>query len=354
LDQVPGSRLFLVPNRRTAANSKILGFVEVWNETLSQMQKELDASQDDRQGTITVARSSPCGKFVAAGERYQAGAMVLDRATGRILLRTPAARARLNDLAYSPDGKSLAITFQNGCLEYYHFDFDEVGIPSIMDRPLILDAHRGEATCVRFIAPDMVATCGSDGLIRIWSVSPDGTRTLDVTSEKLSGMQLSPDGSRLVCTSQKEIVIVDLESGDAVFRLNRPEDKFKNPVWSLDSKRIAIGCSASKTVLVLDRNGQTISSIPHGANPEAVAFSPDRSFVAITSLDKLQLCDVDNGRVRISLPVEDEGLSLAFSHDGTRLACGGQFQGISVIDLTTMKVHQKLACSSSVYCFRST
>ena len=71
LEYVAGDPVLLIPNRRPGADEKPLGIVQVWDDELISVKQELDGSRAGRPGQITIARTSPCGKFVAAGERYR-------------------------------------------------------------------------------------------------------------------------------------------------------------------------------------------------------------------------------------------------------------------------------------------
>ena len=59
-----------------------------------------------------------------------------------------------------------------------------------------------------------------------------------------------------------------------------------------------------------------VCSITHGARPEAVAFSPDGSRVAIVGAQDLQLCRSNNGKEIFRKSLSRPGSTIGFSHDG--------------------------------------
>lgn len=350
LEYVSHSPLLLVPNRRPVADQQpILGIVELWREGLSSVEQELDGSHDKLPGQITIARSSPCGKFVAAGERYRSRAYLFELTSGNVLAETPVSRDRLTDLAYSPDGKGLAIGYRNGRIEYFELAQNADGLPSIKLRPLVVRAHQGEVMSVRFIDSKTLASCGNDGLLRIWDLPTTATSTFDLNAPKMSGLQLSPNGSLLLYVSQHEYLFANVENGEVLFRHSRPNADFKAAAWSPMGDKAAVASGEANSVTVFDRSGRTLATVDH-ASPEAVAFSPDGSIVAIIGAEQLQLCRADNGKDIFRKVISSHGYAIQFSHDGSRLAYGGQSGAIFVMDLKSMRPLHEAACGSDTTC----
>jgi WD40 repeat protein len=351
LEFMSGSPLLLVPNRRPAADPRRpLGFVQLWGAGLTSVEQELDGSRDDRPGQITIARSSPCGKFIAAGEEYKSRAYLFELASGRVLAETPVSRDRLTDLAYSPDGKAIAIGYRNGRVEYFELQPDADGNPSINRRPLVVSAHQGEIKGLRFVDAKTLATCGTDGHVRIWDLPTDAGQTFNLTDLKMASLKLSPDGSLLLYVCIQDLLIADLASGDMVFRGSDPEANYGESAWSPAGDKAAVCDGHAATVTILDRSGHTLCSIAHGACPAAVAFSPDGSRVAIVGAQELQLCRSDNGQEIFRKPLSQPGSGIAFSHDGARLAYGEQFGPIVLFNVTERQSLRELACGSDATC----
>ncbi len=348
LEFVPGTSELIVPNRRPVPNQRPAGIVELWGEELSAVEQVLDASHDERDSQITVARSSPCGRFVAAGELRRSQIFVFERSTGRMIAESPASRDQLTDLAYSPEGTAIAAGYQNGHIEYFRVTLDVHGNPSLNRRPLVINAHRGEVTCTRFLSDRSLLSCGTDGLIRIWDVLGDAAQTFQLTDQEMVGLELSPDGALLLYVCPPEIVLMDMDRGEVVFRSSSPEAHYYKPAWAPKGDRAAVCSEHTQSVTVLDRTGQTIYSIAHGARPEAAAFSPDGSLVAVVGAQVLQLCHGMDGREILRRPLAAKPSTVTFSHDGRRLACGGQEAANMVFDVATMKPIHRLAVGGHV------
>jgi WD40 repeat protein len=350
LEYISGSPLLLVPNRRPLQGQEPIGLVELWGDGLSNVEQVLDGSRHDRPGKISHARSSPCGRFVAAGEEYKSRTYLFDQASGHVVAETPVSRDRLTDLAYSPDGKAIAIGYRDGRVEFFELQPDADGRPSINRRPLVVSAHQGEVMSVRFVDAHRLATCGTDGMIRIWDLPTDAGLAFDFTDSKMTGLKLSPDGSLLLYVCEHEFLIVNMESGDVVFRCSQPEASYDTPVWSPTGDKAAVCCGDSGTVAIFDRNGQPVCSIAHGGNPQAVAFSPKGSLVAVIGAEQLQLCRTDDGQEVFHQSLPNPGINIAFSHDGARLAYGGHFGEVVVFDVNARQPLRELVCGSEAYC----
>jgi WD40 repeat protein len=163
-------------------------------------------------------------------------------------------------------------------------------------------------------------------------------------------LRLSPDGSRLLYVCRNEFFLVDMDSGKVICRHTRPGADYREPAWSPKGDKTAVCCADSASVEILDQSCQVLHSISHGTPPEAVAFSPDGSLVAIVSPQQLQLCRSDDGQEIFRQPLSQPVKNVAFSHDGSRLACGGQFGAVIVFDVNKRQFVRELASGSHTYC----
>ena len=119
LEFMPKQPFLLVPNRRAVKYDSRHGIAQLWRDDLSAVEREFDSSYAWRRAEITLARSSPDGKFIAGGGLYQSRVRLFDSATGRVVAESPVARDLLTALAYSPDGKAIAAGYQNGVVECF-------------------------------------------------------------------------------------------------------------------------------------------------------------------------------------------------------------------------------------------
>ena len=351
LDFVAGTPLVLVPDRRPIPAGGTEAIVQLRSVDLAKVKREFDTSRDGERSHITIAKSSPCGKFIAAGEGGSSRLVVLDRTSGRRVAETPVSRDWLNDLAYSPDGRTIAAAYQNGRIECFRLDLTVDEHPAISRRPLVFNAHPGGAQCVRYLADGSLISCGADGLIRISEIPADDTKSFELTDRLTSGMQLSPDGTQLLYLCDPEIRLMDIDGGELKFRLSEPEAHYYNPTWSPSSDKAAICCEHSESVKIIDRMAKTIRSIPLSDRPESAAFSPDGSLIAVVSASQLQICRADDGYVIARQQLPAPLSAVEFSHNGALLACGGQDPSNTVFDVATRRPLYSLNCGSNGNCY---
>lgn len=159
----------------------------------------------------------------------------------------------------------------------------------------------------------------------------DGRRlkTLRESDDTVWCARFSPEGSRLVVTLRPHVVVLDLESGDEIWR--GQHTTARRLAWSSDGKWIA---SVSYNEDVADRNtlklwnantGECVQTISTDYTLLSVAISPDSRFVAAPLVGEVRhdvvLWEIPTGRLVQRL----EGhMSLVwdmdFSPDGRRLA----------------------------------
>lgn len=352
LELLAGSSSLLIPNRTYYPHDPPLETIELWRDGLDAIEKVFDRSHEGLASRFTIARSCPCGKFIATGDSYDSIAYLLERSSGRIVAETPVSRDRLVDLAYAPDGEFVAIGYRNGILEHFRLQQVEDGPPTFERGSRVVDAHQGEIKCLRFVDGDSLATCGADGLIQIWDLSGGEGHALEVTNQKLEDFRLSPDGELLLFTSLHEMLIVKC-NGEVVFRCNSPNAGFRRPAWSPQGDRAAIVRDEHLDVMIVDHQGVNLLAIAHGAPSNRIAFSPDGSLVAIISTNLLQLCRADDGKEVFRDELDTNGRAVAFSCDGTRLAYGlrsGATETIRILDVDDQRVVRDLDCGSITEC----
>jgi serine/threonine protein kinase/WD40 repeat protein len=349
LEYSPNGGQLLAPNRRPRFDHNPIGIAELWRADLSHLDREIDASEPEKPGAISVARFSPDGQFIAAGERYKARTYLIDAMTGEVLAETPVSRDRVSDVAYAPSGRAFAVGYRNGRVEYFAFQKDAHGIPSISRRPLVVNAHRGEVTSLRFIDDATIATSGADGLVRIWQLPGNPGVALDLSDGELDSLAISPDGTRLLYVTRREYMIVDAVSRDAIFRCANAEQSYRSGAWAPSGDRAAVCFANSNSVVVFERSGRTLCTIKHPEEPTDIAFAPDGASMAILSVGHLQIARTDNGQTLLNRPVTSQCFTVAYSHDGTKLVYGGAFGAIVVFDIAHQRVLAHLGCASDVH-----
>ncbi len=238
-------------------------------------------------------------------------------------------------VAFSPDGKRIAYGGQDATVRIWEIG----GTPR---EPLYW--HPQPVTCIRF-TPD-----GS----RIISVSKDGTMTdWDLRAARpRRKLTLSRDGLRALDISEDGKWVVG-QFGSGMIKVWNSESGPEDPDWKP-------GRSTAIQDLAIDREGQMIlASTRRGlmllrkAEPEKaagtsnrvkvdgignnvghVALSPDGHYLAAASGSVVTICDRSRNEPPRSFSWHSQAVtSLAFSHDGRRLATGGDDNTLHIWDV---------------------
>ncbi|MEU4804089.1 protein kinase [Actinosynnema sp. NPDC023587] len=228
------------------------GAVVLWNT------EGVELRRFSRPGTVfTAVRFSPDGERIAVGGRAPATSeedrdelLLLDASD---LAESPQRRPTRdnprnnqademksnypNGIAFSPDGRTLAVTLSAG----------KVGLWNLVDtgaEMTILPGHDGIAIDAEF-SPDggTLATAGSDRLVRLWRVR-DGTQvgTLTGSDSTVRRVTYSPDGKMIATASQDTVVRVwDAADHRPLARMDRHEDQLNDVAFDSSGRRLASG-----------------------------------------------------------------------------------------------------------------
>ncbi len=188
------------------------------------------------------------------------------------------------NIAFSPDGKSLAIV-------------DYTGILKVFDVTNLLDINKEISITERF------SVVAHDDWI--WDVA------------------YSPTGDQIATTSREGTAkIWNAETGEHLSSLSGHEGWVIGVAYSPDGKRI-VTTSSDGTARVWDAlTGEWLFTMTgHGASVLQAVFSPDGSQIATASTDMLvKLWDAETGQEIFTLHGHTAGVSdVAFSLDGKRL-----------------------------------
>jgi len=131
------------------------------------------------------------------------------------------------------------------------------------------------------------------------------------------------------------ISVVDVSTGDVLQTMSTHDGPIDNPTFSIDGNEIAEARRWTSTIWDLE-NGQESRTfgLPQHVT-QGPQYSPDGSTIAVGTFTGLYVLDAQTGAVLQQLTSTDGVWSMAYNHNGTRLAAGTSDGVITVINLDT-------------------
>ena len=233
-------------------------------------------------------------------------------------------------VAFSPDGSRLASADWAG----------EIRVWKLADGSSErLAGHKG---AVNFLAfhPDggLLASGGGDGTVRIWdTLGGQAPVVLEAHSEGTNGVAFSPDGKLLASGGRDRMVrLLDLETRTERHVLAGHEAPVTNLAFSPDGRRLASG-GIDRTVRIWDAaSGQIVEVLEgHESKVWDVAFNPVDGTLASCGWDgTIHVWKPGTGEKPRVIKGNDSGTyTFAISPDGKLLASGSTDMTIQVWDL---------------------
>ena len=251
-------------------------------------------------------------------------------------------------IAFSPDGRRLALATSMGVWLYDAETFDELAL---------LTGHKEEVNTVAFSPDGTKLASGSGfhlpGMLKLWDVETGrNIATLQVQEGSVNSVAFSPDDTKLAWAGR----LWDVETKQ---QLDILRDKgLSNVAFSPDGKILAgtgidaIERTRTGVVKLYDvETGRLINTLTATQRTKlrewtkrvsSIAFSPNGQLLASGSADDgtIRLWDIKTGQNTAIFTAKPEDgssmLCVAFSPDGTKLAVGSA-EGIKLLEVPTGK-----------------
>ncbi|MFM8274400.1 MAG: hypothetical protein ACKODX_19010 [Gemmata sp.] len=323
--------------------------VHTWDPATGKLIKVLvNLGKTDK--PVKALAYSPDGKWLAVGA--DDGVLrVVESDTGKAVYTSPSRNARIERVAFAPNGKLVALGDSNAQVAVY--------VPAGPGNQLAMSvqgADQGEVVGVAFGADGAsVFTAGRDGKVRL-TAGPDAEgKSVGNTATKLrdfvghggpvTGLAVTADGKLLATSSEDKTVRVwDTTSGKQLRSFQGHMTKATAVAVRRDGRQVA-SASEDGAVRVWDLN----TTDEHRAVADskeslwAVAVSPDGKRVAAAGADRsIRVYSPDSGKVEATLDAGAAMTALAFLPDGNRLVAAGGDKVVKVWDVSAKKVVQDL------------
>ena len=329
------------------------GLVKVWDTRTRQL---LRTFEKNLYGVNAVA-FSPSGKEIVVGGKDYWGFKLIEAASGRTIQSFKGTEGEILSVAFSPDGKRLA----SGDGKNRAKIWDVASGALLFD----LGGHSESVYSVAFSADGtQLLTAGFDKSIRVWDVAT-GKAVRSLTGppvwqyiKKLSGhgpdrdedifrsIAVSPDGKWAVSGSWghvRNVKLWDIANAKLLREVEGQPQSVIGVGFSADGTRLFAAGEYGKIVIWDATTGKvtrTLEPRAEGSPLYAVAMSPKGDVLATGIGQHLwesgpDLWDLKSGALLGGFGAGlHKGLAVAFTPDGTRLACAAD-NGAAVWDTSS-------------------
>ncbi len=293
---------------------------------------------------------SPNGKLLAIGAD-DGIIRVVEADSGKAVYTSPSRGARIERVVFSPNSKLLAIGDSNMQVAVY--------VPESKNNALAMSVQGvdvGEVYAVGFTSDNAsVFTGGRDGKIRL-TAGPDAMgnsvgntatllRNFTGHDKAVTALSVTADGKFLVsCGEDKTVRVWDIATSKQLRSFQGHIAKTTAVTVRGDGRQIA-SASEDGAVRVWDLNTNDEHRVMNDSKDSlwAVAISPDGKRVASAGADKkIRVYELETGKPETTLEASSPITSLVFLNDSNRLVAAGGTKSASVWDVNAKKVSKEM------------
>lgn len=291
-------------------------------------------------GPLYAVAFSPDGRSVAGGG-YDRTIYLWDRASGQLRQTFHGHTNRVYTLVFHPDGKRLASGSGDGTVRLWALPEGEWSPGRGVDgfaaaQPIaVIQADLDVVHDLAF-SPDgrVLARGGTDRMLRLWDMTQRDYPELvtarrlvqDESEEDILAIAFSPDGSKVACSGNHLIHLVDLQNSEAPLIMRGHTAWIYSVAFSPDGATLA--SSADSTVWLWDVASGALRATLRGHSETVyrVAFTPDGTAIVSSSFD---------GTIKFWNSQSSECLNT--------LTVEGPYAGMKINDVTGLTQAQKMA-----------
>jgi WD40 repeat protein/DNA-binding XRE family transcriptional regulator len=309
------------PDGRRIATMGIYGDVRLWDAATGEPIDNLIAAVDDFGNSMAY---SPDGRTLAVSFRAyvqlfdaHSGALT-GTITGEGLVSEIGYNLGVGQICFSPDGRRLALANLDTTTQVWDLKAMQ---------PVLSIAGGDFANIAIACSPDgaFLANAGQEGIVRVW----DAFDGMPVYQLDLGGfihsLSFSPDGARLVAGSEDGRVRVwDMATGEVLVKLPRISGMY-DITFLADGAFVTAGQDGTAHVWDSLSGEELLTLAGPTSTIIGVAGSPRGGRIATSAYDgSLRIWDATPGRELATIQAHDEVIwNVAYSPDGRRIASAG-------------------------------
>jgi WD40 repeat protein len=324
------------PDLRYVATDSPDNRVVLWEMNSGNHVKDLGTGQ---KASIRAVAFAPDKPYVVSADG--AGELKIWNLDSQELVWARKVGTFINDIAFSPDGRLLAITTSTATMQLL-----DMRTRKMLPPFSVKDGSLNHA----FFSPDgnLLAITTQNGGLYLWEFPTSRRlRFMPSHSKEISALAFAPDGKTLATGSlDRTIKVWDLTDSKE-FQLIRGHGSNVNSLdWSADGKYLISGASDG-TVKIWDVFAKTPPLLPNQTVKSyyATAFSPADELIALgtTGDSHIKVWNLSTGQQLLDLgKKQDEILCAVFSKDAQRVAISYGFNHVEIYEADTGKQLRRL------------
>jgi len=170
-------------------------------------------------------------------------------------------------------------------------------------------------------------------------------KSLDVTGDYLSDLDLSADGNLLVSTESGQAWLYDVNAATLIKLLDTGKNTPEHAAFGGDKVALITSYITDRRLdLFTASTGEKLNQFPVVAANQDFTFSPDNRYVVLPGYETIHVYDVDTGKAVLSFDSPTStSYNFGFSPDMKTLVFGTTFGDLQVADLATNRVVRTLS-----------
>ncbi|MEG4970992.1 hypothetical protein QUB11_30820 [Microcoleus sp. B6-A1] len=317
-----GFAIFAGIQWRKAELQQILGFLESAEARLASNQT-LDARIESLQAAQALKHSFWETLWPEAGLRNQVlGKLSQTIYAGQELNRLESNQRQVDNIAFSPDGKTLATSGS----ERLFSPVPTIVLWDTKGKPLVdFKTNQDKVNSIAF-SPDgkLLVTAGGDGTARLWDTKGTELKVLEGHQGEVKSAMFSEDG-KLIVTGGEDGTARLWDATGKPLAVRKHQGQVNSVMFSPDGKLI-VTAGKDNTAYLWDRSGKQLGVFkePQG-EVNSVAFSPNGKLLVAAEQDgNARVWDTSSKRSTVRKKHKGDINSVAFSPDGKLFVSGAQ------------------------------